>query len=95
MQDHAQRAVQAGKTDWGCGMTGVRKIMVDRNGQPLDGSELFTAGRQAVRDGFMINAPVILCYPDGREVRTHEARMTQKGLIEASRMIAAENGGIQ
>nr|WP_111300352.1 hypothetical protein [Paracoccus saliphilus] len=76
-------------------MSGERKILVDDRGQPLDGSELLTASRQAVKAGFMVNAPVILCYPNGREVRGHEARMTQKGLREASRMIAEEHGGIQ
>ncbi|MEF9605830.1 hypothetical protein O4J55_27290 [Paracoccus sp. PXZ] len=76
-------------------MTEVRKIMVDDSGRPLDGSELFTATRQAVEDGFVVNAPVILCYPNGREVRGHEARMTQKGLRQAAMMMARESGGIQ
>lgn len=76
-------------------MSDLRKIMVNDHGQPLDGSELFTASRKAVKDGFMVNAPVILCYPNGREVRGHEARVTQKGLRQAALMMAKENGGIQ
>lgn len=62
----------------------LRKIMVDDHGNPLDGTELFTATPQAVKDGLLINEPVILCYPSGREVRGHEARLTAKGLAVAA-----------
>lgn len=62
----------------------ARKIMVNALGQPLDGSELMTATREAVENGYMVNAPVVFCYPDGRTVRGHNAEITPKGLAVAA-----------
>lgn len=66
-------------------MTDVEVIEVTAQGDRLDGSPLMTATRQAVRAGFMVNAPVTLRYPDGRMVKGHEGRLTPKGLAMAAK----------
>lgn len=71
-------------------MTG-RTIDVDENGQPLNGEPLILATRKAIRAGFMVNAPVVLRFPDGRLVSAQEGRVTRKGLAQA----AAEMGRTQ
>ncbi|MBY0138374.1 hypothetical protein [Paracoccus yeei] len=76
-------------------MRALRIIEVDASGNPIDGSELLAATPQAVDAGFMINEPVMLRYPDGRTVRSVEARVTRKGMAQAVRMMAQENGGMQ
>lgn len=86
MPHHSQGLVKAGKTD-GCNSMSVRKIMVDAHGRPLDGSELMTATKEAVESGYMVNVPVVFCYPDGRRVRGHDAEITQKGLAVAAQEI--------
>ncbi len=65
-------------------MIAPRTLDVDENGEPLNGEQLMIATRKAIRAGFMINAPIILRFPDGRLVESLEGRITPKGLKQAA-----------
>lgn len=62
----------------------MKVIDVDDSGMPIDGAPLMTASGMAVRNGFMVNVPVLLRYPNGETVESVEGRITEKGLAVAA-----------
>ena len=64
-----------------------RKIIyVDANGISQDGEDFgLAATPEAIKAGFMINAPVTLVFPDGRRLDTNQAKITPAGLATMAR----------
>lgn len=76
-------------------MTGEigRVILVDENGIDADGIDYRERPRRkAVRAGFVVASPVILQYPDGRQVHGQEVRITPKGIEQIRRSLEMDQG---
>ena len=70
-----------------------RVILVDELGFDADGLDYSERPRRkAVRAGFVIASPVILQYPDGRQVKGQEVRITPKGMEQMSRSLGLDAG---
>lgn len=59
-------------------------IHVDADGVSPDGDTFeLVATPDAIRDGFMVNVPVTLVFPDGRRLDTTQAKVTPLGMAVA------------
>ncbi|WP_305968568.1 MULTISPECIES: hypothetical protein [unclassified Mameliella] len=70
----------------------MREIKVNEFGVSEDGDKFdLVASPDAVDAGLMVNEPVILIYPDGRRVKTTQAKITKLGLAIAASQMSAGN----
>lgn len=68
-------------------------ICVDEHGRSPDGDDFDqVAAPAAVAAGLVINVPVLLLYPDGRQRRATQVRLTPKGVEEISRGMGLSAG---
>lgn len=61
-------------------------IHVDENGNDATGESFkYSATAKAVAEGLMVNEPVILVYPDGRQNMANRVLVTPKGIARLQR----------
>lgn len=69
------------------------RIAVNKQGVDADGNDFeLVAEPWAIQAGLMVNVPVTLVFPCGKEVNTLLAKITPEGMIELAKSLPRDGG---